>query len=244
MSSISISGKINSLINSTSPGIIFTYSDFNISKEKEVALAKSLSRLSKSGTIVRLSKGKYYKPRKTTFGNLKPDENQIILSLTQNRNKTVGYVTGLNVFNKLGLTTQMSNTIVIAKNNMQQSKEVNGIKVRFIKRDFDFTNIDTSLLQLLDAIKDIKTIPDADINESVKVIVANLKKLTQTKLRELVKLSMDYPPAVRALLGAIIDDFFREISSKSLYQSLNPLSKYKLKVSESILPAKSKWYIQ
>ena len=69
----SISSKINNTISSYSPGSIFTYSDFSLPKENQFALAQSLSRLAKKGEIVRVEKGKYCKPRKTSFGNLRPD---------------------------------------------------------------------------------------------------------------------------------------------------------------------------
>ena len=57
-----ISLRINNTISGYSSGSIFTYSDFSLPKGNEFALAKSLSRLVKKGEIVRLEKGKYYKP--------------------------------------------------------------------------------------------------------------------------------------------------------------------------------------
>jgi Family of unknown function (DUF6088) len=217
---------------------------FPIGKENELSLAKSLSRLAKSGKIVRLSKGKYYKPRESTFGQLKPNENQIIQALTMQRDRRIGYVTGLAAFNALGLTTQVPNTIVIAKNNMQQSREIDGLKIRFITRKIDINEEDVILLQLLDAIKDIKNIPDATVADSIKVITAKLKELSQVKLRQLIKLSFHYPASTRALLGAIIENNFSNISISSLYKSLNPLSKYHLGINESILQNKEKWNIE
>ena len=208
-----------------------------------MALAKSLSRLTKEGQIVRLSRGKYYKPQKSVFGTLNPDESQLIRSLTQAGDKTIGYVTGLTAFNALGLTSQVSNTLIIARGSNQPAKDILGYKVRFVKRDFKFSGSDVRLLQILDAMTDIKSIPDASVNESLKILISNLQKLEVKELRQMVRLSFKYPPSTRALLGAIVENQFYEIRIVSLYKSLNPLSKYRFGLDPELLPNKLKWNI-
>lgn len=240
----STSAIVKKNIQNLTPGEVFDYSRFGLKKENEFSLAKSLSRLAKSGEIVRLSRGKYYKPKESSFGRLKPEENQIIRSLTEKRNKTVGYVTGITAYNRLGLTNQVSNTLVIGRSNMQPVQEISGYRVKFVKRKMDLTKVDINLLQLLDAMRDIKKIPDATVESSVKIITEHLKKLPASKIRQLMKLSFNYNASVRALLGAIIETNFKKINPASLYKSLNPLSKYKLKVSTTSLPNKIKWKIE
>jgi hypothetical protein len=208
-----------------------------------MALAKSLSRMTKEGQIVRLSRGKYYKPQKSVFGGLKPDENQLIHSLTQVGDKTIGYVTGLAAFNALGLTSQVSNTLIIARGSNQPAKNIMGYKVRFVKRDFKFSRDDVKLLQILDALKDIKSIPDTSVSESLRILITFLHKLEVKKLQRIVRLSFKYPPSIRALLGAIIENQFSEIRIVSLYKSLNPLSKYRFGIDPGLLPNKLKWNI-
>jgi hypothetical protein len=127
---------------------------------------------------------------------------------------------------------------------MQPVQEISGYRVKFVKRKMDLTQVDINLLQLLDAIRDIKKIPDATVDSSVKIIAAHLKKLSGSKIRQLMKLSFNSNAAVRALLGAIIEVNFKKINPVSLYKSLNPLSKYKLKVSSNILPNKAEWKIE
>src|SRR5437016_1621612 len=83
---------------------------------------------------------------------------------SENRNKTVGYLTGITAYNRLGLTNQVSNTLVIARNNMQPVQQRGGYRVKFVKRNIDFNQADTSLLQLLDAMQDIKKMPDATVD--------------------------------------------------------------------------------
>ena len=244
MNTVSTSKLVRRNIEKLEPGEVFGYSNFNVPKEEELSLAKSLSRLAKSGVIVRVSKGKYYKPRTSVFGNIKPTENQIVTALTERKNKRVGYLTGISIYNRLGLTTQLSNLIVIATTNPQASKEVSGYRIKFVKRDFEINENEIQLLQLLDAIKDIKKIPDASADEALKVLTAKFKTLPVTQLKKISKLALNYNAATRALVGALLESKTNGISVTTLYRSLNPLSKYPLKISNNILPNRSKWNIE
>jgi hypothetical protein len=225
------------------PGKVFNYSSFSGRKGNSLALAKSLSRMAKVGQIARLSRGNYYKPVKSVFGDLKPDENQVILALTQKRGETVGYVTGLTAYNVLGLTSQVSNTLMIARRSLQPDKALIGYNVRYVKRDFNFTKEDVKLLQILDAFKDIKSIPDVSVSDALKLLVSAILKLEEKEVRNLVRLSFNYPPSVHALVGAVIENNIPGMSIVSLYRSLNPLSRYNFGIDQSVLPNKSKWNI-
>ena len=67
-----ISEDIKNKISDTPDGVVLTIGDFNVDMPYQGALVKALNRLVNQGTLQRLSKGKYYKPRKTIFGTLKP----------------------------------------------------------------------------------------------------------------------------------------------------------------------------
>ena len=92
-------------------GYVFTYSDFIITPSQKEAVIKALNRMALSGRIAKLSKGKYYKPETTPFGNLLPNQAQVVKDLLEDNGKISGYLTGYSIYNQLGLTTQVSNTI-------------------------------------------------------------------------------------------------------------------------------------
>lgn len=69
--------------------------------------------MSGSGLIAKWSKGKFYKPRQTVFGRLEPAQEEVIRDLLERNGETIGYLTGLSIYNRLGLTTQISNVIQI-----------------------------------------------------------------------------------------------------------------------------------
>ena len=119
-----------------------------------------------TGKIVRLSKGQFYKPEKSEFGLLQPPEYQIVKDLLEEKNKIVGYITGISIYNKLGLTTQVSNTIQIGTNIKRKPKKRGKYNIRFIRQKNTITKENTYFLQLLDAVRFINRIPDADVNQS------------------------------------------------------------------------------
>jgi len=98
-------------------GYVFTYNDFLSDLNNKEAVIKALNRMAIAGKIDKLSKGKFYKPENTIFGKLQPSQEQIVKDLLESDGKTIGYLTGYSIFNQFGLTTQVSNTIQIAKND-------------------------------------------------------------------------------------------------------------------------------
>ena len=102
-------------------GYVFTYADFISEVSQKEAVIKALNRMVASGKIAKLSKGKYYKPENTPFGNLQPNQAQVVKDLLEDDGKITGYLTGYSIYNKLNLTTQVSNTIQIGKNQVRPS---------------------------------------------------------------------------------------------------------------------------
>jgi hypothetical protein len=69
-----------------------------------------------------------------------------------------------------------------------------------------------------------------------------VKGLTEKEISILIRSAMKYPPATRALLGAILDEN-KTTSTDILYNSLNPITKYKLTGASTVLSATEKWNI-
>lgn len=235
-----IAGQIQKQINNTKTGVLFTYHDFKFSQGKIEALSQTLSRLVKKGIIERLRKGVFYKPQKTKFGNIKPSETEILRSMIDPSNS---YVTGLNVFNNLGLTTQISNEVVIATPKPKKRQNIHGLKIKYVKGLKPEQENDIQKLQLLDALKNFKTIPDKDTQLFIKIIEKKLDNLARKDLKRLINLAKKYNPATRALLGAVLESMDILELSEELKITLNKTSKYSLNVPEEVLPNKKNWSI-
>ncbi len=239
-----VTDYINNTVNRFQAGYVFTYTDFTLSVEKVDAVLKALNRMVESGKLRKLSKGRYYKPKITEFGELKPDINQVVKDLLEKDGKIQGYLTGYSAYNELGLTTQLSNTIQIGVNTEKKALTRGMYKIKFIKQANRITKENSSLLRILDSIRYIKEIPDTTLDTSCERIILLIKKLSLNELNTLVKLVLNYTASARALSGALIETAFGAEVSQPIFESLNQASKYKYKISGSILTNKKKWNIQ
>ena len=91
--------------------------DIKVLKEYENARNVAFNRLYKEKVIKIFEKGIYYKPKKTLFGELGIDKNQLINKRYLNQgNHVMGYLTGPVLWNIWNITTQVPNRTWIANN--------------------------------------------------------------------------------------------------------------------------------
>src|SRR6266436_7278932 len=87
------------------------------------AVAQALSRLTREGSIERLSKGVYYRNRETTFGKSRPNPSAI-RNLASRRNTL--FPAGMAAANLLGFTTQMPKQGEISTNALSLPRKLVG----------------------------------------------------------------------------------------------------------------------
>lgn len=223
---------------------MFTYDDFMGEVEKKEAVIKALNRMIESGKISKLSKGKYYKPEKTPFGELQPKQYEIVKDLLEEDGKVVGYLTGLSIYNKLGLTSQVSNTIQVGKNITRPTFKRGRFTISSVRQKNTITKDNIPLLQLLDAVRYIKKIPDTTIMEASKRLVSLIKHIPEDDRVTLVRLSKKYPPSTRALLGAMLEEIKEYRFSRQMLATLNPITTYSFPGVDKVLSESANWYIE
>ncbi|MEA2043537.1 MAG: hypothetical protein U9N85_13430, partial [Bacteroidota bacterium] len=145
------------------------------------------------------------------------------------------------IYNKLGLTTQVSNIIQIGKNQTRPKFKRERYTISFIKQKNIITKKNIPLLQILDSIKYVKKIPDTTIETSCLRFLEIIRKLNDKK--ELIRLSLKYPPSTKALLGALLDETQNKSITISLKKSLNPITKYEIPGAKKALTEASNWNI-
>lgn len=232
-----IENKINRLPN----GYSFTYKDFLLSIENKEAAIKALNRFVEKGKINKISKGKFYKPEKTIFGLLQPNQYQLLKDLLEEDNKITGYLTCFSIYNTLGLTTQLSNTVQIGKNNLRPYLKRERYLISFVKQNNTINKDNIPYLQLLDCIKTIKKIPDTTIEKSVERFISILSAYNLKEIQQIVRLSQKYSPSTRAILGAMLDELQLEKYSVILLKTLNPITKYHFPGLNDKLSQYKKW---
>ena len=239
-----IAQKIEGEINSIKEGETFTYQQLSIDNNEYQTAAKSIERLIKKGIIKRISPGIFYKPKQTVFGELLPNNEEIIKPYLFKNGKRIAYITGSLLYNKLGLTTQIPQTIKIASRENEIKISKSNIKAIPAKSYVDVTNKNYQYLEILDAIKDFKKIQDLNIENGVTVLLNILKKFKQEEIGKIIKYSLKYPPRTRALLGALLEANKLKDNLMELQKSLNPLSIYSLGIGKKILPTIENWNIK
>lgn len=237
--------QIRTRIEKLAEGKSFGYADLGIAKEDYQTAAKALERLQAKGTIKKISKGIFYKPEQTVFGELKPDYNEQLRPYLFENGKRIAYITGTYLYNQLNLTTQMAFRVKIASRSKRISINREVIKADAVKSYADVTNSNYELLGFLDAFKDIKKIPDSSTVKVVKILGGRIEKLSDRQRLEMIKYALLYPPRVRALLGAILENKKATASDvKKLKESLNPLTTIKIGIKENDLPSINNWNIK
>jgi predicted transcriptional regulator of viral defense system len=222
----------------------FGYADLGIEASDFFSAAKALERLQKNGTIKKVSKGVFYIPRKTIFGELGPDSNELLKRYLFEDSKRVAYETGFSLYNRLGLTTQMAFKIKVATRGNPIKINIGALKVSSVKSYVNITEQNYQLLGYLDALKDIKRIPDCSVVQAVRRMGFLIKDLTTKERKEIIQYALFYPARVRALLGAILENLNLKLNLDELKTSLNPLTKVNLGIKEAELPTIKNWYIE
>lgn len=236
-----IASLIKDKLASTPAGVVLTTRDFGVEMRYQPALAKALSRLVLQGELQKIAKGKYYIPKKTIFGKLKPADSELVKDFLEQNGKVVGYITGTTAFASMGLTTQISSSILIGTNKYRRPLTRNGVKISFLLQENTITPDNIPLLRILDALRLIKEIPATSPDECVANVCKAIDALADEQKEELAELSLAYTPYVRALLGAIYENM--GLDTKVISETLNGVTTYKLPISDNVLSNKRNWNI-
>ncbi len=236
---MSVAKLTRDFIDTFEPAKLFTYEDLPVSNRSAAAI--ELSRLYKKGIIKKVSKGRYYKPKKTTFAELEPDSSEKLKYYTDSDERS--YETGINAFRKLGLTTQVANSITIATDKTYKKVILDNLIIKFVPKRKDVPKKYVTLLQMLDALKDIKKIPDSSSDDVILTIKEMIGKVDRQKQEKLSEYVLEYPPRVRAIVGAIFKEIGLWEEAYKIKQTINSLSKFRLNISKDTLKYKKEWGI-
>lgn len=239
-----VTDKILAKINRIDTGDVFGYDTLGINSDEVLAASKALSRLVDKGVIKRARKGYYYKPKVSVFGEQKPREDALLYLYLFDKNKQVAYITGTRLYNRLGLTTQVPNSIRIASLDKQVKGKVGNMIVKPAKSYVKVTTDNIKYLEVLDVIKDLNTIPDLEKSDGVVYLKKALYAFDNLEIKKLVTYGAAYPPKVRALLGALLEALRIDFSTyKVLKKSMNPSSSYEYGINSQLLSTVTSWNI-
>lgn len=166
----------------------------DISTEKVFNNVKSvLNRLCKQNKIKSAYKGIYYIPKINIFGEVPLATRKIIKYkyLVDKYGNVKGYITGATLFNKVGLTTQVSNLINITTNECKNyNKYLNKyLNTEIRKPKIEITNENYIYLQLFDLIENKDNI-NIEV-ENRDEIIYNFIKENNLEFEKIIKYARD-----------------------------------------------------
>jgi|1048.fasta_scaffold21454_2 hypothetical protein len=239
-----VTEKIERKINRMREGTTFKYQVLGIEQTEYSAAAKAIERLIKKGLIKRLSTGVFYKPKQSVFGELKPREEEMLKPYLFQDGKRIAYITGGSLYNRMGLTTQIPKTIKVASKEKRITAKMGTTQVKPVKSYVDVSQDNYVLLEILDALKDFKSIPDLNKKSAIALLKNVIGKLSLTDQNKMMRYALKYPPRTAALLGGILELSDSKNDLGILKTKLNPLTTYKIGLAKEILPTAEQWNIQ
>lgn len=239
-----VAEKIERKINRMQEGVTFQYQQLGIDRDEYSAAAKAIERFLKRGLIRKISIGMFYKPKQSAFGRLRPREEELLKPYLFQGGKRIAYITGSLLYNRMGLTTQVPKTITVASRVKRITTKIGTLRVKPVKSYINVTNDNYYLLEILDALKDFKSITDIDKKSAITILENKIDELPEKELSRLIKYALQYPPRARALLGAILSTLRKDEKNGRLKTSLNPLTIYDIGIEENILPTAPDWNIK
>lgn len=187
------------------------------------AVAQALSRLSRAGSIERLSKGVYYHHRPTALGNSRPNP-AAIHQLAAKRSAI--FPAGIAAASQLGFTTQTSNRREVATTAASLPRKLVGREVVVhTRRPQAWAKLSPADAALLDFLRQGAESSELPPDETIQKTLALFSEAG--RFQRLIQVAGTEPPRVRAMLGAIGQQLGRSPRTlQRLRASLNPYSRF------------------
>lgn len=237
-----VAASIRKRITDQGPDSLWSYADF--AGLPFQAVAKSLSRLAKDGLVQRIRKGLYYYPKQTALGASQPSASALLAKTVMRGGNTLVFSGGTASFQNLGLTTQVPAQYTLFGSSSSRTVRIGKITARIHRRDLGhLTGATQQDVWCLDAIRNLKHVPDSTPADALKKIMRQFKTGAQP-VKRLLRFAQGEPPRVRALIGAMAEQVgYRGPEIKKLRNSLNPLTKFRIGVA-LVLSNASAWNIE
>ncbi len=187
------------------------------------AVAQALSRLYRLGTIQRLGKGLYYKPRQTAFGPSKPNLSQ--LRALPIIGKGI-FPSGCAAANLLGFSTQHPARLEVATNGLSLPRLIVGKEtIVHTRRPDSWQELSHEDAAILDFLRGRGSLSELSLKETAGKLLRLFKE--GKRFERLFEIAISEPPRVRAILGAIGQELgYSKRKLLELRDSLNPLTKF------------------
>lgn len=193
----------------------------------ELTYYKTLERMSKQGNLVHLTKGMYYRPKKSRFGTIPISETEIVRHYTTGGR---GIVIGYRLYNRKGLTTQISKRVEILSSAVTgQTKNINNVCVTY--SDVALTPDTIPVIETLEILQNYKSIEDIS-KTALADYMKNFALRYSDEAAVLVLKNRKYKKSTIAFLERFLNYFGIE----------NTLNRFLSTLSEYAIPGMEEFY--
>ncbi len=200
------------------------------------ATAQALSRLTRQGTIERLSKGIYYRTRPTAFGKSRPNP-AAIRDLTTTRNNA--FPAGITAASHLGFTTQNPRRAELATTALSLPRKLIGQDALIhTRRPEAWSRLPATDAAILDFLRAGGKTSELSAKETIGRMQTLLSE--SDRYARLLAIAGTEPPRVRAMLGAFGELLCRpDEELMRLRETLNPFSRFDFGIFAGLPNAKN-----
>lgn len=185
---------------------VFTKDLRNLLDMSNDTLRQNLKRLADKGALIKVKNGIYYTPRaNSVLKNPRVNIDKIVTKkyIRPNAKDIIGYTTGINFANELGITSQTASVTTIVTNEIKRVEHqvTFGRKTVKLKRSkARITGDNYKILQVLDLLNDYDNLSEIPLTSAINVIKKYLSDVNITK-QEFNEYIKNYPKKtmVRAL---------------------------------------------
>jgi len=187
----------------------------------ELNYYKVLERMYKKNKIAKVSKGIYYIPKKSKFGNIPISESEIINSII--KEKYEGIEIGYGLYNSLGLTTQITKHRNFYCNSIYNTnKKIKSNFFEYLNMEFNENNICTiQTLEILQNYSKIENLNNAAFIKHINILKTCYNDSETNKVLKQIK----YKKSTIAFLQELLE--YLNIQN-TLEKYLSKLSKYNI----------------
>lgn len=194
----------------------------------ELTFFKVLERMVKDNKLTRISKGIYCRPKESRFGILKSNEKEIIQYYTGENNQ-YGMVIGYSLYNKYGISTQISKRTELYSNLTSENKKVVQ-NVLINHANIEFSSSTIKAIEAFEILQNYDDIEDLD-NAKLKIYLEKYAHNYNDTAANQVLTNMHYMKRTIAFLEKILEYYSVE---NSLHHYLSKTSVYKMPTMEKI----------
>jgi len=192
----------------------------------EMSYYKTLERMSKQGQLVHLTKGLYYRPKKSRFGVVPISENDIVSHYVGDGK---GLVVGYRLFNRKGITTQIGKKVEVLSSSISElEKNIGNVSVK--KCNIKINSETIPVIETLEILQNYSSIEDID-----KVsLIRHMQEFSEAysdSAATYVIMNRKYKKSTIAFLERFLNYYGVE---NSLNQFLSSLSTYAIPEMEEI----------